>query len=227
MEREIFKQHKWRSVGQSYWRAFLKMNAHKFISKCGQKYELDCQNWITYANFVDMYDQCIEQMLRAGVAKKRAKPTWMDHKGYECNKSQAYGCKVTHDLIHPDWCLVGDEVGGNISMKGDGNAEERLYLAPKGRVAYRKFCKADWKFTLIWLTSLNGQPVMCIVIIQGCQMNRSAEVGIDISIEPQGDPEDPDFFLKNSGPGKYFPGGPVCHFRGKDIPPMVRWSESG
>ena len=215
------------SVGQSYWRAFLKRNAHKIISKRGQKYELDRQNWTTYANFVDMYNQCIEQMVRAGVAKKRMEPAWMDEKGQVCDESQAYGCKVTHDLIHPDWCLVGDEVGGNISMKGDGHAGGRLYLAPKGRVAYRKFCKADRKFTLIGLTSLDGQPVMCIVIIQGSQVNRSAEVGIDISIEPEGDPEDPDFFLKNSGPGKYFPGGPVCHFRGKDIPPMVRWSESG
>ena len=170
------------SVGQSYWRAFLKRNAHKIISKRGQKYELDRQNWTTYANFVDMYNQCIEQMVRAGVAKKRMEPAWMDEKGQVCDESQAYGCKVTHDLIHPDWCLVGDEVGGNISMKGDGHAGGRLYLAPKGRVAYRKFCKADRKFTLIGLTSLDGQPVMCIVIIQGTQVNCSAEVGIGISI---------------------------------------------
>ena len=225
--KEKYSNNKSGSVGQSYWRAFLKRNAHKIISKRGQKYELDRQNWTTYANFVNMYDQCIEQMVRAGVAKKRIEPAWMDEKGQVCDESQAYGCKVTHDLIHPDWCLVGDEVGGNISMKGDGHAGGRLYLAPKGSVAYRKFCKADRKFTLIGLTSLDGQPVMCIVIIQGTQVNRSAEVGIDISIEPQGDPEDPDFFLKNSGPGKYFPGGPVCHFKGKNIPPMVRWSESG
>ena len=162
-----------------------------------------------------MYNQCIEQMVQAGVATKRAEPVWMDETGKVCDESQAYGCKVTHDLIYPEWCLVGDEVGGNISIKGDGHVEGRLYLAPKGRVAYRKVCKADRKFTLIGLTSLDGQPVMCIVIIHGTQINCSAEVGIDISIEPEGDPEDPDFFLKNSGPGKYFPGGPVCHFRGK------------
>ena len=215
------------SVGKGYWRAFLKRNSHKIVSKRGQKYELDRQNWTTYANFVDMYEQCIAQMVRAGVAKKRTTPVWMNRDGKECRESDAFGCKVTHDLIHPDWCLVGDEVGGNISMKGDGHAGGRLYLAAKGRVAYRKYCKADRKFTLIGLTSLTGQPVMCIVIIQGTMHNRAAEVGIDVTVQPNGNPTDADFFIKNSGPGKYFPGGPVCHFRGKDIPPLVRWSESG
>ena len=52
--------------------------------------------------------------------------TWMDEKGEECDESQAYGCKMTHDLIHSDWCLVGDEVEENISMKGDSHAGERL-----------------------------------------------------------------------------------------------------
>ena len=174
-----------------------------------------------------MYDQCIAQMVRAGVAKKRTTPVWMNRDGKECCESQAFGCKVTHDLIHPDWCIVGDEVGGNISMKGDGHAGGRLYLAAKGRVAYRKYCKADRKFTLIGLTSLTGQPVMCIVIIQGTIHNRAAEIGIDVTVQPNGNPTDADFFMKNSGPGKYFPGGPVCHFRGKEIPPLVQWSESG
>ena len=215
------------SVGKGYWRSFLKRNAQKIVSKRGQKYELDRQNCTTYANFVDMYDQCIAQMVRAGVAKKRATPVWLNSDGKECCESEAFGCKMTHDLVHPDWCIVGDELGGNISMKGDGHAGGRLYLAAKGRIAYRKYCKSDRKFTLIGLTSLTGQPVMCIVVIQGIMRNRAAEIGIDVTIQPDGNPTDADFFMKNSGPGKYFPGAPVCHFRGKEIPPLVRWSESG
>ncbi len=54
------------SLGQSYWRAFLKRNSHRTVSKRGQKYELDQQNWTTYANFVNMYDQCIGKMVSAG-----------------------------------------------------------------------------------------------------------------------------------------------------------------
>ena len=58
-------------------------------------------------------------------------------------------------------------------------------------------------------------------------MNYSAEVGINDTIQPEGYPGDPDFSLKNSASGKYVPGGPMYQFSRKDIPPMVRWSESG
>ena len=86
-----------------------------------------------------MYDQCIDQMVRAGVARKRDNAVWMDKSGkIVSDESLAFGCKVTHDLIHPDWCIVGDEAGGNISMKGDGHVGGRLYLKAKGKNALRK-----------------------------------------------------------------------------------------
>ena len=149
-------------------------------------------------------------MVQAGVARKRNEAIWMDTNGkIVSDESLAFGCKVTHDLILPDWCIEGDEVGGNISMKGDGHIEGRLYLIEKGKTASRKANKADRRFTLIWLTSLNGCPIMCIFITQGIRPNRAFEVGINISIQPDGDPNDADFFLKNASQGKYFPGGPV------------------
>ena len=115
-----------------------------------------------------MYVQCIDQMAQAGVSQKRDNAVWMDKNSkIVSDKLLAFGCKVTHDLIHPDWCIVDDEVGGNILMKGDGHVGGRLYLTANGKTASRKASKADRRLTLIGLTSLNGQPVMCIVIIQG------------------------------------------------------------
>ena len=73
-------------------------------------------------------------------------------------------------------------------MKGDGHVGGRLYPTAKGKTASRKVSKVDRRFTLIELTSLNGQPVMCIVIIQGMKENRVVEVGIDISVQPDGNP---------------------------------------
>ena len=35
------------------------------------------------------------------------------------------------------------------------------------------------------------------------------------------------YVFKNSDPGKCFPGPPSCIFRGRDIPELVRWNESG
>ena len=61
-------------------------------------------------------------------------------------------------------------------MKGDGHTGGQLYLASKGKIAHQKFCKTDRKFILITLTSLDGQPAMCITIIQSSQVNHSSEV---------------------------------------------------
>ena len=62
---------------------------------------------------------------------------------------------------------------------------------------------------------------MCIVIIQGVKENQAVEVSINISVQSDGNPSDADFFLKNAGPVKYFPGGPVYHFRGKDVSTLL------
>jgi hypothetical protein len=75
---------------------------------------------------------------------------------------------------------------------------------------------------LISLTALTGEPVMCIIIIEGKKSKGSIEAGIDISVNPIVKPTDENFIWKNSGPGKYYPGGHVCYFKGKRIPPFVR-----
>ena len=52
------------------------------------------------------------------------------------------------------------------------------------------------------------------------------ETGVDITVEPHGDPNDVEYFFNNCGKSKYFPGGPICNFRRKEILSMIRWSES-
>ena len=48
-------------------------------------------------------------------------PLWQDKVGNFVSEENAYGCKVTHELTDPDYCIVLDEVGGNINQKGDGH----------------------------------------------------------------------------------------------------------
>jgi len=215
------------TVGKGYWRNFLKRNKNKIVSKRGQKYELNRQNWTTYTNFVHMYNNIIDEMVDAGVAEKLDEPVWMDRDGNICSEQEAYGCKVHHQIVRPDMCLCGDEVGGNISMKGDGHVGGELFVTEKGRVPQRKVSTKNRKFTMIGLTALTGDPVMCVIIIEGTRPNASIEAGIDITIQPKGDPNDPDFILKNSGKGCYLPGGPECWYKGKKVPALVRWHESG
>ena len=55
-----------------------------------------------------------------GVAKRRDVSTWIDRSGNICDDSEAFRCKVTHDLIHSEMCVVGDKVGDNLNMSGGG-----------------------------------------------------------------------------------------------------------
>ena len=44
----------------------------------------------------------------------------MDYSGRTVGELDAIGCKVTHDIIHSEMCIAGDEVDGNLNMSGDG-----------------------------------------------------------------------------------------------------------
>ena len=216
------------TVGYKYWRGLMKRNKHRLVSKRGQKYSLDRQNWTTYHNFLHMYEHTYDEMVSAGVAESLTEPIWMDENGNECQEKDYCGCQVKYRLTHPDRCFVGDEVGGNISMKGDGHAAGKLLLGAPESIEYDRVSVTEKRFTMIGLTALDGSPVMCILIIAQKVKDLSIETGINITVDPIGDPKDGDhYFFNNSGPGKYFPGPPTCTFRGKEVPALVRWNESG
>jgi len=214
------------TVGLGYWNKFLKRNKTKLVSRRGQKYELNRQNWTTYANFVHMYDHTISEMIDSGVAVKLDTPEWMDRYGNICDESSAFGCQVFHKLVRPDMCVCGDEVGGNLSMKGDGHIAGTKLLTGVGNVPKLQTSTRNRRFTMIGLTAFTGEPVMCILIFEGKHPKGHIEAGIDITVTPDGDNTKPEFILNNSGAGKYYPGGPECTFKGKKVPAFIRWHES-
>ena len=124
-------------------------------------------------------------------------------------------------------CFVMDEVGGNISKKGDGHLGGKLLVCEKGMEPQKTVNTKDKHFTLLGLTALNGDPVMCICIFAGIRETAIVETGMDIFAEQEGTVSDADYLTKNKGPGKLFPGGPTCTFQGKEIPCLTRWSPSG
>ena len=48
-------------------------------------------------------------------------------------------------------------------------------------------------------TSLDREPVMCMLIIQEKDPNPSADTGINVIIDPGGTPKDIDLFFNNNG----------------------------
>ena len=73
-----------RLLESGYFKGFKKRNAHRTVSKLGQKYEMDRDNWTTYRNFSNIYDHVIEEICDTGVAEKLDSPMWMDGDGKEC-----------------------------------------------------------------------------------------------------------------------------------------------
>ena len=110
----------------------MERNGYLICRKRGAKYDLDRASWSTHANFADMYSHIIDEMVDTKLAVKLETPVWKDRAGNVCMEKNALGCKITHNILRPDMCLVRDEVGGNISMKGDGHAGGELYLCAKG-----------------------------------------------------------------------------------------------
>ena len=123
--------------------------------------------------------------------------------------------------------LVVDEVGCNISQRGDLHMARRKYCCEVGGIPQNKSSYNDRHFTCLGFTALTGEPVMCVVIVAGINEAYEVEVGIDSTAEVVGDPSDKDFFNNNRGKSKMFPTGPECRFNGKIIPTLVRWSPSG
>ena len=92
---------------------------------------MDRDNWTTYRNFSNMYDNVIEDMCNTGVAEKLDSPMWMNRDGEKCQHIEAFGCKVTFRMKHSDISIVGDEVGGNYNQKGDDHISGTLHLYEK------------------------------------------------------------------------------------------------
>ena len=81
----------------------MKRNKYRLVSKRGQKYLLDRQNWTTYHNFLHLYKHTYyEEMVSTGVAERLDEDTWMDKDGNDCTPEDAFGCKVKYRLLHPD-----------------------------------------------------------------------------------------------------------------------------
>ncbi len=80
----------------------------------------------------------MSEMFGAGVTIKLDKHVWMDRLDNLCSEEESFGCNVFYMLVRPDMCLCGDEVGGNLSMNGDGHIGGKKLLAARGKVPQKR-----------------------------------------------------------------------------------------
>ena len=79
-------------------------------------------------------------------------------------------------------CIVGDEVGGNPSQRGDGHIGCTSHLCERNHIPQSKTFKKDKRFTVIGLTILTGKLLICCVIFKGVKYCVDLETGIDFTV---------------------------------------------
>ena len=159
-------------------------------------------------------------MVNAGVARwlPQSEQYYVSNEGEKVESAlDSVGLKVEVEISHPEWILFGDEVGTDISQKDDGNVGGQKFVSKKGSRANIKSSHKDGRFTLIGLTAATGDPVMCIMIFSAEELMFEQRMGSDIRVPF----DNTKTVRENSGPGKRFPGGPTCMFRGVSVPALV------
>ena len=185
-----------------------------------------------------MYDQ-IEDVLvdEAKVAVRLPTPVFMNAKGEIVNdESNSVGCKVQVKILRPDMCITMNEVGYNLTQEKDGAKGGEKFLCGVEEEPYQCSSTRNNHFTCLGLTTLSGDGVMCVIIIQGKKRDLLTETGInwehlydeqDLQSFDIADGDEATFFQTNYGCNKLFPGGPTCRFKGHDVPAFVTFTDHG
>ena len=79
-----------------------------------------------------MYDHIYDEMVDVGLGCIYNYPRWQDREKDNCDKDTAFGYKATHNLTHPEMCVVVDKVGGNTSQSGNVHISGKLLVCAKG-----------------------------------------------------------------------------------------------
>ena len=143
-----------------------------------------------------MYDHVYDELVQVKLATPYDEPMWQDSDGTFCPESSGLGCRVTHNFTKPEMCIVMDEVGGNTSQKGDGQIGGELLVCAKGMMPQKRIHTSDRHWTLLGLTLLNGDAVMCVVVFSGKREQANMETGMDVFVEQEGNVRNEDFVEK-------------------------------
>ena len=130
----------------------------------------------------NMYIDVERMLCECKVACHIPSPMWVDKRGKEVGENHmklAYGCKVKTVLDLPQCCLICDEVGGDMNMLQDGAQGGTKYISREGECPRLNSSKKSKRLTVLGVTALTGQPVMCVIIFEGKERNVLLESGID------------------------------------------------
>ena len=95
----------------------MKFNSYKIVSKCSKKYELNCHNQVTHANFAPVHNNIINKIVDAGIAEELVEPEYVNIFRNNAEKKDSFRYKISYKIKYLDYCLIVDELSRNISQK--------------------------------------------------------------------------------------------------------------
>ena len=211
-------------IERGWYTAFMKRHK-KDISRARGMTPQDAkrQTWITYENFVNMYDCVYRRLVEAGLAVRLDADKYFDVNGEECDESEAFGLPTQYKLTFPDMFIMVDEVGCNTNQKDDGTVGgERFVMPTDGTGRDLRGATTDMHFTCLGFTTAAGKPLMCAVIMKAKgPIPVSWELGIDPALELQDADTEEELVRCNKDA---MVGGPTCTYKGKEVPCFVTYS---
>jgi hypothetical protein len=194
---------------------------------------------VQVGNFAEMYYGVYQRLVEAGVAEKLDYAMWRDMDNIIENiEADSYGRQTSYPLLHPDKLMFFEEVGENISQKGDGNAGGQKIVVVKDMRAQVRNSFKDNRFTVLGFTTADGRAVMCAIIIAASKLKVTDVTGFnplskdadDVSSDDMKVLEDEIEQMKDehsNGVDRMFPFGPTCSFNGTAVPTFVTCSKNG
>ena len=177
--------------------------------------------WNKYEYYMMMYSAIYTRMTESGVAVSDTKKLFFDIHGNEVseNDPRQYGNGTFFKVVEPEWILFVDETGANTYMKKDGQIGSKRYIVGCDQVeTSQKGAVQDLHFTTLVFQCATGSPVMVAVVLKS-QKDTASDLpitntaGFDITVP-----------LRHGATDGAMGGGPVCSFRGKEIPSFVTCS---
>ena len=125
---------------------------------------------------------------------------------------------MRYRVKYPEYCVFVDKVGNNTHIKDDGSFGGEEILKKKGSKERVTAANNDAHFTVLGFTSGKGAPFMCAIKFAAHELNSEQQLGCNI----RADIVENDFSMRaNHGPGKRYPGGPICCFNSVDVPAFI------
>ena len=221
-------------VGMGWFHGFMQRHEDEVVTAKGRRFGANRSEWM-HPQYLDrMFDAIYTIWCDAGVARKLVDMVAYDIEGnmVEINSPSQFGLPSSIEVLHKDHVLFGDECGINTCQKNDGHHGGARYVSEKGNAAYKASNTSDHRATILPFTALSGECVVLAVIFASANpavpplWHSGLDMTVDPIVDPDGQPNVSDRTL-NYGPGKYMPSGPVCSFRGKQIPTLTYTSPNG